>query len=200
MDGMGCAWDTLVELSDPPLFDIWLGEDVTIGIGDSVTFDPVYTNNVGFPFFTWDAPDVSTMSCTDCRAPTVSPLQTMIYEAYAIDDKGCEDVDYIQVFVEKNPEVLVPTGFSPNGDGQNELLSVLGRSQQIERIKTFNIYDRWGELVYKRENFSINDTAVGWDGTFRGKEMNPGLFIWTVEVDYIDGSSEVFQGQTNLIR
>jgi len=95
---------------------------------------------------------------------------------------------------------MVPTGFTPNGDNNNDILIVHGKSKNIVRINEMNIYDRWGETVYQNTNFVINDTTTGWDGTFRGAEMEGGIYVWVLEVQFEDGSTDTFSGQTTLIR
>ncbi|MFM9949043.1 MAG: T9SS type B sorting domain-containing protein, partial [Saprospiraceae bacterium] len=94
--------------------------------------------------------------------------------------------------------VAVPTGFTPNGDGANDRLLVHG--QEGTTIRTFRIYDRWGELLYEARDFEVNDDNFGWDGSFIGKMMNGGVYLWYVDAEYADGVREVFKGQTTLIR
>ena len=62
------------------------------------------------------------------------------------------------------------------------------------------IYDRWGELLFEAKDFAVNDIYAGWDGTFRGKYMNSGVYIWYLEVSYEDGLDASFDGSTTLIR
>ena len=73
-------------------------------------------------------------------------------------------------------------------------------SSNIVRVNEFRIYDRWGETVYENRNFDINDTTIGWDGTFRGEDMDTGVYVWVIEVSFEDGSTDTFSGQTTLIR
>ena len=104
----------------------------------------------------------------------------------------------VWVFERKERIVLVPTGFSPNGDQNNDLLLVHG--QKGVKIKSFKVYDRWGEEVYSRENFDVNDTTTGWDGSYRDQVLNPGIYLWFLEAVYPDGYSEIKRGQTTLLR
>ena len=94
--------------------------------------------------------------------------------------------------------IAVPTGFTPNGDSANDKLVVHG--QQSARIALFRVYDRWGELLYEAKDFATNDESMGWDGSFRGEALNPGVYIWVVEAVYRDGVREVFKGETTLIK
>ncbi|MEL6142212.1 MAG: gliding motility-associated C-terminal domain-containing protein, partial [Bacteroidota bacterium] len=91
-----------------------------------------------------------------------------------------------------------PTGFSPNGDRMNDVLIVHGRPG-IE-IANFQIFNRWGELVYENENFMTNDPSNGWDGTMSGEALNGDVFIWRAEAIFPDGQTERFSGQTTLLR
>jgi gliding motility-associated-like protein len=116
----------------------------------------------------------------------------------AIDGKGCEATDRINVNVARPREIAVPTGFSPNGDGVNDILRVHGRKGA--RVKVFRVFDRWGELLYETGDFEVNDPLRGWDGTFRGELLNSGVYVWYLVAGYPDGSEESFQGQTTLIR
>lgn len=117
-------------------------------------------------------------------------------------ENGCKAEDLINIFVVENREVVVPTGFAPGAGGAapNDLLHVHGQSQLVEKISLFQVFDRWGELLYEVNDFAINDLNVGWDGTFKGKNMPAGVYVWYVEVDFIDGISESYKGQTTLIR
>jgi gliding motility-associated-like protein len=116
------------------------------------------------------------------------------------DENGCMGIDIVKVNVEKPKGVYVPTGFSPNGDLENDLLVVHGKGRQVNRIVIFRLYDRWGELIWEDRNFAVNDVSRGWDGTFRGQECDPGVYVWTLEAEYIDGYIEQLQGNVILIR
>jgi large repetitive protein len=104
----------------------------------------------------------------------------------------------INILVKKSQPILVPTAFTPNEDGENDHLLVHGKAGI--KVKNFRIYDRWGELIFQSSDFESNDPKGGWDGTFRQKNMPVGTYPWAVEVMYIDGSVELFKGETELLR
>jgi gliding motility-associated-like protein len=104
------------------------------------------------------------------------------------------------LYARKFRPVEVPTGFTPNGDGNNDILNVLAREDIEVDILTFRIFDRWGELVFERKDIQPNQPSEGWDGDYRGALAQPGVYLWVVEVEYADGLTEVFKGQTTLIR
>jgi len=199
-DSQGCTWDSIIQIGTVPQFELFAGEDQFIPIGDSATLDVVLFNAVGTPEIIWSSATDFDLSCDECNSTTVSPLFTATYEAYGIDSNGCESNDFVTVFVQKIAEIMVPTGFTPNGDNNNDMLLVHGKSKNINQINTFRIYDRWGETVYENNNFNINDESVGWDGTFRNEEMESGVYVWILEVQFEDGTTDNFQGSTTLIR
>ncbi|WP_107039880.1 DUF7948 domain-containing protein [Brumimicrobium mesophilum] len=90
------------------------------------------------------------------------------------------------------PFVYVPNAFTPNGDGENDVLFV--RSLIVEEI-VFRIFDRWGEMVYETE--TLHD---GWDGTYKGKKLDPDVYDYYLEGICIDGQDFLIKGNITLIR
>ena len=126
------------------------------------------------------------------------PLHTIIYSAYGVDSAGCRALDSVTVNVVKPRFVFVPTGFTPNGDFVNDRLTIRGK--EGTKIITFKVYDRWGELLYEAQDFKINNDDFGWDGKFKGETMTSGMYVWYMEVEYIDKEKEIIKGNTSLIR
>ncbi len=90
------------------------------------------------------------------------------------------------------PHAVVPNAFSPNGDGENDMLYV--RGEGITQL-SFIVYDRWGEKV-----FSTTSLSNGWDGTFRGKELDPAVFTYYLHAIFMDGSDKIEKGDVTLTR
>jgi gliding motility-associated-like protein len=90
--------------------------------------------------------------------------------------------------------------FSPNNDGLNDIFFISGNEKQITKIKRFMVFNRWGEALYEAIDFLPNDPSKGWDGCFKNETMNPGVFVYFAEVEYIDGWVETFKGDVTLIR
>lgn len=95
-------------------------------------------------------------------------------------------------FVCEEPFVYVPNAFTPNGDGNNDVLYI--RSTIIEEA-ALRIFNRWGELV-----FETNDLSIGWDGTWRGKPVTPDVYDYYLDGYCIDGNEFLIQGNITLIR
>ncbi len=196
-DAKGCIRDAFITLADPLAFMVDAGDDVTIEQGDTVRL-LAETDIITPVDFRWTAPVSGTLDCTDCEAPLAYPLFTTTYTVHASDERGCQTRDVVTVWVKPNRTVLVPTAFTPNKDGQNDLLLVHGK--EGIRIIVMRVFDRWGELMFEVEDFMINDLSIGWNGEFRGEDMSTGVYIWVLDVEYADGFREQLSGQTTLIR
>ena len=140
--------------------------------------------------YTW-TPD-RYVDCADCQITTASPVDSTMYNVVFIDENGCETEGQVMVLVNFIKGIGVPTAFSPNGDGENDILFVKGNG--IESIN-FVVYNRYGEVV-----FESNDQTIGWDGTFNGREQNPGVFTWVLHYDFYNGDKGKQQGNTTLYR
>lgn len=198
-DANGCTFLDRINVGEPDKFIVDAGDNsYTIQLGDSLELTATSINGEGFVSYVWSAPYGNTLSCNECETTIAKPQDMIIYELYGMDERGCEATDKVTIVVQKIREVAVPTGFTPNGDGMNDLLRVHGLDGT--KVTMFRIYDRWGELIYDFGGFMVNDANNGWDGTFRGKPMNSGVYIWYLEVEYIDGMTEALHGQTTLIR
>jgi gliding motility-associated-like protein len=197
-DAKGCLFSASATVVEPPVFDVDAGPDVTIEYGSNQTLTAVATNAQGAVEYVWTPAVEGTLSCTECQSTVAAPLFTVDYEVYAVDENGCDATDRIRVLVEKIKLAVVPTGFTPNNDGTNDVLQVHGRPGT--QVLAFQVFDRWGELVYAATDFAVNTPAMGWDGRHKGQMMNPGVFIWTLTVRHEDGEIENLNGQTTLIR
>lgn len=197
-DANECLFLDRITLNDPLEFTVNAGPDQNIILGDSIRLTASSKNGEGGVEYVWSAPYEGTLSCTECAETFSTTVNTITYELYGIDGRGCEANDFVNVIVDKPRTVEVPTGFTPNQDGRNDLLLVHGRRGTMVRV--FRVFDRWGELLFEQRGFEVNDPNSGWDGTFRGQEMNGGVYVWYVEVEYIDGETDFFRGHTTLIR
>lgn len=197
-DGEGCTYLTATTVPEPPAISVTLGPDRSIAYGDSLTLSGVVAHAIGTVDYFWEAPYPGTLSCTNCPQPTARPVYDIDYQLTVVDENGCEASDRVRVDVEKIRLVAVPTGFTPNQDGKNDRLLVHG--QPGTEVARFEVFDRWGELVFSAEDFAVNKSEAGWDGYFNGQPAEIGVYVWRATVRYPDGSQETLSGQTMLSR
>lgn len=198
-DAGRCVIDTMIQIEDPAEFEVFVPDGpLVIDLGNKLDIAATTQNNVGEVIFEWTSNSKDTISCADCPTINVSPKRSAVYYVTAIDENGCEATANIAVKVEVSRVIAVPTGFTPNQDGKNDVLMVHGKAGTI--ISKFQVFDRWGELVYETGDFAVNASEKGWDGTFRGSPASGGVYIWYIEVEFVDGYRKTYQGQTTLIR
>ncbi len=127
--------------------------------------------------------------------PTTTPGSTTLY-GVTVRDTNCVIGDEVKVVVLDvicgPPDLFVPNAFTPNGDSENDVLYVRGNN--ITDI-TFRIYHRWGEKV-----FESTDQSVGWDGSYKGKECDPAVFVYYLDVTCRGGETYQEKGNITLIR
>ena len=197
-DSRGCEYITSeILILEPEPLSVDLGPDLRIDMGETAVLDAEVSAPV--VSYEWIPLGPEGLNCYDCFDPETDALfNPATYELVVTDENGCTAEDRINVFVHKDRLVLVPPAFSPNSDSHNDRLLVHGKSGTT--VTLFQVYDRWGELVFEAGDFPVNDPNIGWDGSFKGELMNSGVFIWYVEVRYVDGVEETFKGSTTLIR
>jgi gliding motility-associated-like protein len=144
--------------------------------------------------------NAGTLDCEDCLRPVASPKRTTDYLMTIVSQNGCTDQAAFRLFVDRSQAVYVPNAFSPNGDGSNDRFYIAARAGTVESIRTFQIYNRWGALVFKGDNLLPNNPAHGWDGTLGGEVVKNSVLAWFAEIEFTDGSVELFKGDLQLFR
>jgi gliding motility-associated-like protein len=180
--------DPIVVIINPPID--------TIELGDAIQLSTTVINANGPLDYDW-TPSIG-LNCTDCPNPIVSVYESTDYFLTVTDlDKPnravpCTGEARVTIVVLPPKPTFVPNTFTPNGDGFNDVLLVYGKD--IARID-LNIFNRWGELVFVSETQSL-----GWDGTYKGELVPPGVYAYQLLVTYLDGSEELLKGTITLLR
>jgi PKD repeat protein len=197
-DSYNCFTDTakvVVGVGDYPVLK--LGQDQVLAAGTLFTFNPTYTNG---PIKDWRWKPATDLSCINCPTPIATAKNDICYEAIATNVYGCAATDTlcIKVFCQST-QVFIPNAFIPqSGAGSNEVLMVRGKG--IKLVKSFRIFNRWGQVVFERANFTPNDKQYGWDGTIKGKLADPDVFVYTCEVVCENDVPFVYKGNVALLR
>ncbi len=197
-DANGCTLDTLVFLPAPNELFVDAGPDQYIQLGEEVSIealvnvpDSVLASVQWIPY--------SDPDCPECLFFDARPTVTTAFEVTVRDEFGCVVSDFMTVFVEKESWLYMPTAFSPNDDGENDVFFPQSGPEVLE-IELFQIFDRWGDLVFQAREFLPNDPAFGWDGNFEGRPMNSQVLVWQTKVLLRDGSIHWLKGGVLLAR
>jgi gliding motility-associated-like protein len=200
-DSLGCNYSSGFTIPEGNNLQVSLGPDRIIELGDSIQITGrVNINPTDITAIVWNNAGPSSCTGTGCLSLHESPFQDTRYTIEVMDSNGCIAYDEILVQVVANTGLFIPNAFSPNGDGLNDIFLIMGKTTGLKTIADFSIYTRWGEKVFQVQNFLPNDSAYGWDGTFRNQPLNPQVLVYQVKVEKIDGSIEYLEGGVTLMR
>jgi gliding motility-associated-like protein len=189
VDINGCTGSTVqnVYVQLPPTKLQW---DTVVIIGQPVPINGNAGNNLSY---TWTP--ATDLSCIYCANPVSSSTNNITYSVTIADNMGCSSiVNTYTIEILPKATIDVPTAFTPNGDGTNDIIYVDGWG--IKKLNYFRIYNRWGQLL-----FESTDIKVGWNGIFNGAPQNMETYVYQVSGEtYVDKDPVLKTGSFKLIR
>lgn len=198
-DSRGCETSRQITINEPNRLELDLGPDQNIALGDIAVIRGV-TNRpaTAIKMIKFQTTDTS-LHCDTClNRISVRPVKTSTYFATLKDTAGCTTTDEVIINVDGQGKVYIPNAFSPNGDGANDVFMIYS-NRSIEKVIVLEIFDRWGEKVFRQENFNPNDPIFGWNGTIHGQLMNPGVFVYKTVIRFYGGAEVPFEGDVTLV-
>ncbi len=193
---LGCADTTqhTINVAPPPSASP-VTDPITIISGSSTVLNMNYTGPI--VNYTWLP--LQHLDCPTCPAPIANPQFTTLYKVKVEDRYGCVSTGEITVRIICNGQnFFIPNTFSPNGDGSNEVFYLRGTG--LFRVKTLRVFNRWGEVVFEKREFPVNNPAYGWDGTYKGRPGNADVYIYQLEIVCSNGDILKYSGNIALIR
>jgi gliding motility-associated-like protein len=189
----GCSVDDSIFITVSaidPLSVIASASQYIVAPGSTVT---LFGAPSGLLSYSWSP--ITGLSNAETQQTNAVIDETIIY-TLTVSDGICTRSDTTEVKVYEiiceDPYVFIPNAFSPNGDNNNDVLYVRGLF--IEKM-IFRVFDRWGEMVFESE-----DPAFGWDGTFRGKKLDPDVYDFYLDVTCIGGLKSITKGNVTLMK
>lgn len=182
-DSLGCrdTAEVFVDIYPSPLISV-------VSTVYAVEDEYIQLEASGTGEISWSPPE--SISCVVCDNPLVMPNQTTSYTATVTDTNGCQATDQVTVIYEG--QIYVPNTFTPDRDNFNEVFKPIGYNIREYELLIFN---RWGELIFESQNLE-----VGWDGTFRGKLMQDGTYVWKITYKDISNNKLEKFGHVNLLK
>ncbi|MTB51448.1 T9SS type B sorting domain-containing protein [Lewinella sp. W8] len=194
----GC--DTLIDYTLNPVRPLELStiEDAQIELGDSIQLTSFV--NSSDVMISW-VPGRE-LSDSTVLSPTARPTRLTTYIITALDTvTNCVRRDTVTISPSQDNDMFVPTSFSPNEDGVNDVFQIFPKVS-VDRVEVVRIWDRWGNLVYELKGTStnpINQFTPLWDGTFNGRPLNSAVFVYQVIYHTIRGQRKVLRGDLTLL-
>ncbi len=200
LDANGCLDSVRAWVPTPPPLIVVAEPDTTLQLGYTVRAATV-TSPVGRPVtFAWMPP--TGLSCTDCPEPVVTGINSTTYTVTITDEDGCTATDSMRILVVKERPIYIPNIIQPDNPQHfpNDKFTLFA-GPAAERIQLLRIFDRWGELVWEGKDMPLgNDGSQGWDGTFRGKKVNPGVYAFVAYVRFVDQEVIEYTGDVTVKR
>jgi trimeric autotransporter adhesin len=162
--------------------------DQTIPFGTSIQL-----NSQGAILYRWTPSDGS-LNNPNINNPIASPNETTTYTVYGTGDGGCIDSARVTITIGDDIDEFIPTAFTPNGDGLNDIFRI--RNMRTQKLVEFSVYNRYGERVY----YNGYSREQGWDGTYKGVPCDGGTYFYYVIVGLRDGTNRIHKGDVTLIR
>jgi gliding motility-associated-like protein len=192
-DGNGCSGSSspiVAVLNEPPVVntvpDTLIIDDGSLGqLG-------VTTTATGLVSYLWSP--AATLTCANCPSPLAFPQTATLYTVFGTQN-GCPGrPDSVLVLINQ-VDLVLPNAFTPNGDGLNDVFRVT--NDVLYPVFELVIFNRWGEVIYRSD-----DIRSGWDGTFRGKEQESGVYIWLIRFrkGSETGEEVTLKGNVTLLR
>lgn len=199
-DVKGCFYTDTIQVIEPAPIEVTFDPMVKeIELGDTTyQLKPLITG-AAVASFTWTPAEF--LHTPDTLTPYVYTFESQTYTLVVFDEKGCSGTGSVQINVDPNRNVYIPNVFKPGVGRLDDHFNVyVGRG--IEIVNYMRVYDRWGELVYTREKFLPNNdsAADGWDGRFNGDYVDPAVFVYIIEVKFLDGRVLLYRGDVTVVR
>jgi|GEM_PF-2509195 len=200
--GCSSTTDTLIRIGGYPIlkFD---QDTLSLPAGYLLNLSPIVVNAADpgiLPMARYEWTPAGNVSCNDavCSSPVITIKDNTCYNVTGINSFGCRGSAAIcaKVFC-KSSQVFIPNAFAPNGNiAANRILMV--RATGISSVRSFRIYNRWGKVVFERNNFPPNSPDFGWNGMSGGRLADSGVYVYTAEVLCENGVPYTFKGNVTL--
>lgn len=171
--------------------------DLTVRAGSSVSFT-LSLNRAEDEISSIVATYNDSLLCTGCFTHSWSPTGNGEVRITVTDNYGCTAEISFSVTLTYSGDVFIPEVFSPNGDGVNDIFTVYP-GPDISAVRNMRIFDRWGNELFFLEELPLGE-GRGWDGSSRGKSLNPAVFVYSVEIELRGGETKLLFGEVSLVR
>lgn len=189
----GCKADSADFEVLPSNLSVDLGESEEITYGDVLGIQTIINSITPIVTYSWQIPD--SMICSNCPTIEITPEENTNIELTVKNEAGCYTSD--SKFIQVDRPVFIPNVFSPNNDGINDVFFIQTKHPVL--IKRWQIFNRWGDLVFAKSDIYTNDASEGWDGRFKEQLLERGVYVWQVELEYSNLTIDFFSGDVLIL-
>jgi uncharacterized repeat protein (TIGR01451 family) len=171
----------------------------SIPLGDSVLLQTIVSGTETQILYDWRDPRPGSVRCPACPETWARPFGDARYVVLVENALGCRDSAAAQVKVSKDIKVYFPNVFKPLG-GAADNARFYPSGPGFAKLGRLAVFSRWGEQMFEIRDADFSSPSAGWDGSFRGQDALPGVYVWVAEVELLDSSRIVFSGDVTLVR
>jgi len=199
LDANGCVFMTEIEIGQPAPIAVELTGDSLVVPGAMANLQALVNPiNIALTQISWLSNGIVIVN--DQLQQSGLLLQNTLFQINIADSKGCSASDTWLVRIEESRKIYVPNVIFPENPGGSNQTFLIFAGLGVHEIEYLNIFDRWGNQLFSNKNFQANDESQGWNGTFRGQLVEPGIFVWVAKVIFKDGTVEVLKGDLTVVR
>lgn len=191
----GIILSTLVVTDGSVLFE--LEDEIEVLDGEEIMLTPQVSSAYPVQSYSWELSGDVLLSCTDCLNPIASSLaETTIITGTVTNELGCTAND--KIILKPTRPFFAPNAFSPNRDGVNDVFYL--QTSVPTPYKYMHVFDRWGALVFSKDNGTTNQASDGWNGLINNKPATMGTYVWQIELAPYGDSPTLLSGDILLLR
>ncbi len=197
VDHFGCMLNEPIEIIDPMIFSVDLGQERTINLGTEIELKAASSEPFTSSRYTYEHQIICDQACEGKR---YIPFTSSRLKVDATTAKGCMATDSILLTVKEDVNLFVPNVFTPNGDGKNDVFIPYTTNNVVKEIISFDVFNRFGGLIYHAEKLEPRDVQIGWDGTVKSKAADQDIYVYIIKLLLINDKVINRSGDVLLLR
>lgn len=199
-DQNNCKIDTLLEvISIDPLYTHHL-DTIKIPYGEKELIVLNFSRPIEEIAEVRWIPSFGIQQGADLSEWILNPKEDTEYMIYAMTHDECQSISRLIVFVIQEDKIFMPDAFTPRDrNGINDRFFPMESDRDVKIVRKLEIFDRWGGKLFISENFPVNDGRYGWDGSYRGQWVQPGEYIWRLEIELLTGQILLLHGLVHVM-
>jgi gliding motility-associated-like protein len=207
-DQLGCQYVDTIQVNQPDQLSVDFNPNqVTVELGDSLQLTPIVTSSKPIKNYLWlPAKGLSNDKIVDPFVLTATRTTRDLrddteYILTVTDSSGCKAEGKLFVELDRNRNFYVPNAFSPNGDGRNDEFRAYG-CKGVKTINYARVFDRWGNQILEQKNITVDclGGTILWDGLLSSKQAGQGVYVYVIEVEFLDDVKLLYRGDIGLVR
>lgn len=196
-DLKGCVFRTIALISEPPPIIVDAGADLQTILGCDAELSGSASGGTGSLSPKWMPKD---SIVNDSVFTTVfTPINNKPYYLRVTDANGCQVIDTVLVTIKAERDIYTPNIIKGGSTDLNGFFSLQG-SKSVRRVAYLKIYDRWGNKMFEKKDFPINDYKEGWNGLFNSNRIEDGVYTWVAKIEYLDDVEKVISGDVTVVK